>query len=79
MTLVADIGIVLKLRLSFLVVVQVFMFLILTLGNLKVFAPELIKKGRPSVNMSMNRKTLVSVDVFSDGVGSFVVNCNGLL
>nr|DAJ25923.1 MAG TPA: hypothetical protein [Caudoviricetes sp.] len=29
--------------------------------------------------MSMNRKTLVSVDVFSDGVGSFVVNCNGLL
>ena len=30
-------------------------------GNLRVFVPESIQMGRPSVNMSVNRKTLVSV------------------
>nr|DAD60681.1 MAG TPA: hypothetical protein [Caudoviricetes sp.] len=79
---VVVIVIVLKLRLSFLVVVQVFMFLTITLGNLRVFVLNQCKeKGRPSSESEHVREpeTLVSVDVLSNGVGSFMVNCNGLL
>lgn len=56
------------------------MFLILTLGNLKVFVPESIRIGPPiSEHVREPEDSCLRVDVFSDGVGSFVVNCNGLL
>lgn len=56
------------------------MFLILTLGNLRVFVPKPIGKGPPiSEHVRKPEDSCLRMDVFSDGVGSFVVNCNGLL